>query len=101
MPSEKYTICFQSRLGKEPWIQPYASQVLHDLAKRGYKKIAILSPSFVCDCLETLFEIQEEYALEFQKAGGEKLTLVPGLNDHPLWIEALSELIATKTSSFT
>lgn len=90
---ERYTICFQSRLGKEPWIQPYTSDVIHTCAKKGYKRLLVFSPSFVCDCLETIYEIASEYNQEFKKLGGEELQLVEGLNDHPLWIETLKQLI--------
>lgn len=90
---DHYTVCFQSRLGKEPWLQPYAADTLHVCAQKGYKHLLVFSPSFVCDCLETTYEIAQEYQREFQKLGGEKLQLVEGLNSHPLWIEALRRLI--------
>ncbi|MBN4066574.1 ferrochelatase [Simkania negevensis] len=93
LDSQQYTLCYQSRLGKEEWLQPYFSEELKRLAKGGMKKLLVLSPSFVCDCLETLDEIAVGYAKEFKKLGGERLDLVPGLNDHPLWIEALCDLI--------
>jgi len=87
-----YTVCFQSRLGKTPWIQPYTSDTLHDLAKRGVKKLLVFSPAFVADCIETLDEISVEYALEFKAAGGEEVQLVESLNADPKWIEALKNL---------
>jgi ferrochelatase len=89
---EQYSICFQSRLGKEPWLQPYASDTIEQLAKAGKKRVLVFCPSFICDCLETLFEIGEEYDLLFRAAGGAKLDLVPGLNDHPAWISALKQI---------
>lgn len=95
VPHGKCSLSFQSRLGKEPWLQPYTSDVIHHLAKQGKKRVLVFCPSFVCDCLETIFEISIEYQKEFQQAGGEKLVLVPGLNDHPAWIEALSALVKT------
>jgi ferrochelatase len=88
-----YTVCFQSRLGKEPWLEPYTSDVLNQSVKKGRKKLLVFSPSFVCDCLETIYEIQVEYKQEFLHAGGTDLDLVPGLNDHPLWINTLKEMI--------
>lgn len=91
--SENYTVCFQSRLGKEPWIKPYADKTIIDLAANGKKKLLVFSPSFVADCLETIYEIGVEYDELFKKHGGEKVTLVPGLNDHPRWIEALKEIV--------
>ncbi|MBA2728717.1 MAG: ferrochelatase [Parachlamydiaceae bacterium] len=93
IPKEKYSLCFQSRLGKAPWLRPYAGETIINAAKAGHKKILLFSPSFVCDCLETLYEIGIEYAEEFKMAGGEQLDLVEGLNDHPLWIDALSSLV--------
>lgn len=98
IPRENYTVCFQSRLGKDPWLQPYTSAVINNLAKSGKKRVFVMCPAFVCDCLETLFEIDIEYAHEFQKAGGEKLEMVRGLNDHPLWIEALRDLVHAETT---
>lgn len=90
---QNYTICFQSRLGKEPWLQPYTSDVLHACAAKGYKKLLVFCPSFVCDCLETTCEISHEYAEEFKKLGGHELQLVEGLNSHPSFIEALRVLV--------
>lgn len=89
---EQFSISFQSRLGKDPWIQPYTSDVLAQLVKAGKKRVLVFCPSFVCDCLETIHEISVEYAHEFKSAGGECLDLVPGLNDSPAWIQALQEI---------
>lgn len=97
LPAEKYSISFQSRLGKEPWLQPYTGEVITNLAKQGKKRILVFCPSFVCDCLETIHEIGVEYAEEFKHAGGTALDLVPGLNDHPEWIDALVDLVKEKT----
>lgn len=93
IPSDRHRICFQSRLGKEPWLQPYASDVIHSLAKEGKKRVLVFSPSFVCDCLETTYEIGVEYDQEFKKLGGEKLDLVPGLNTNSIWVEALKSIV--------
>lgn len=90
---DKCSLSFQSRLGKEPWLQPYTSDVIRQLARQGKKKVLVFCPSFVCDCLETTFEISTEYRQEFIHAGGESLDLVPGLNDHPAWIDALATLV--------
>lgn len=90
---DNYSICFQSRLGKEPWIQPFTSDRIQALAKNGAKKILVFCPAFVADCLETLHEIAVEYQELFQHAGGEKLTLVPSLNSHPAWIEGLERIV--------
>ncbi len=90
---EQYTICFQSRLGKTPWIQPYTEDVVIDLAKKGKKKVLAFSPAFVADCLETTIEIGETYKEDFEHHGGEKWQLVESLNEHPLWIECLKQLV--------
>ncbi|PRY54553.1 ferrochelatase [Arcticibacter pallidicorallinus] len=96
IPRDKYTVTFQSRLGKEPWAQPYTSEVVHNLAKNGTKRLLVFSPAFVADCLETIYEIAEEYDLEFKELGGEKVQLVESLNTHPVWIGVLEKL-ATQT----
>lgn len=93
---QDYTLCYQSRLGNDPWMQPYTSEVLKDLAGRGVKRILVLCPAFVADCLETLYEITFEYQEEFEKLGGEKVQLVESLNDNPDWIEALKDIILNK-----
>lgn len=91
--TENYTVCFQSRLGKDVWIQPYTEDVVKELAKAGKKSVLAFSPSFVADCLETTIEVGEEYKEMFEKAGGEHWQLVESLNNHPLWIETLQEMI--------
>ncbi len=90
---ENYTVCFQSRLGRTPWIKPYSDLVIEDLAKKGKKKVLAFSPAFVSDCLETIYEIGVEYNQLFKKHGGEKIQLVESLNDHQAWIEALAEIV--------
>jgi ferrochelatase len=93
IPFENYTVCFQSRLGRTPWIKPYSDHVIEELAKKGIKKILAFSPAFISDCLETIYEIGVEYDQLFKKHGGEKVQLVESLNDHPLWIEAMARLV--------
>ena len=92
LPLEKYTICFQSRLGNDPWVQPYTSEVVAKLAKEGKKKMLVFCPAFVADCLETVYEVSEEYNGEFKALGGHHLQLVESLNDSPLFIDALAGL---------
>lgn len=89
---DRYTVCFQSRLGKTPWIQPYTSDTLHHLAQQGVKKLLVFSPAFVADCIETLDEIQVEYANEFKDLGGEEVAMVESLNGDPKWINVLKRL---------
>jgi len=93
LPREKYTVCFQSRLGKEPWVQPYTTDVLKKLAAEGKKRLLVFSPAFVADCLETLYEITVEYHEEFKALGGEHVQLVESLNDHPKFIDALAGMV--------
>ncbi|MDJ0651694.1 MAG: ferrochelatase [Simkaniaceae bacterium] len=92
---EKWSLAFQSRLGKSPWLKPYSDQVLERLATKGQKKILVFSPAFVSDCLETIEEIGFQYKELFIHKGGESLHLVKGLNDHPKWIEAIEKIIKT------
>jgi ferrochelatase len=93
IPEEKYTICFQSRLGKDPWIKPYSDIVIQERAQAGDKKLLVFAPAFVSDCLETLYEIRIEYDELFKKHGGEKVDLVESLNDSPKWIQAMKKLL--------
>lgn len=88
-----WSICFQSRLGRTPWIKPYTDVVLDELAKEGKKRLCVFCPAFVADCLETLEEIGLRGRDQFVAAGGESLTLVPSLNASPAWVEALVALL--------
>ncbi|MEQ8807682.1 MAG: ferrochelatase [Imperialibacter sp.] len=98
IPEDKYTVAFQSRLGKTPWIQPYTDEKLVEFAEKGYKKVLAFSPAFVSDCLETTVEVGETYHEQFLEAGGERWDLVESLNDHPLWIQCLKNLVMEKAS---
>jgi ferrochelatase len=91
-PSQ-YTVAFQSRLGRTPWIKPYTDLVLPELYQKGMKTIAVVCPSFVADCLETLEEINIRAREDWKKLGGEEFIFIPCLNDHPLWVNALYPLI--------
>ncbi len=95
IPPDKFTVCFQSRLGKTPWIRPYSDQVIDALAAKGIKKILAFSPAFVADCLETIYEIGVEYNGSFKLTGGEKITLVESLNDGDLFVECLEEMVVS------
>lgn len=88
-----HTVAFQSRLGKDPWIQPYTDLVLTELASRGVKRLAVVCPAFVADCLETLEEIGIRAKEDFIAAGGDDLVLVPSLNAEPLWVDALTDML--------
>lgn len=95
IPSEKYTVCFQSRLDQK-WIQPFSDEVVKECGNKGMKKLLVFSPAFTADCLETIIEIGEEYQEIFEEHGGEKVQLVESLNDHPLWIQCMKELVLTQ-----
>jgi ferrochelatase len=88
-----WSICFQSRLGRTPWIKPYTDVLLDELAKDGKKRLCVFCPAFVADCLETLEEIGIRAREQFVAAGGESLTLVPSLNASPAWVDALVALL--------
>lgn len=92
LSKDKYTVCFQSRLNKK-WLRPFSDEVVESCAKKGMKKILVFSPAFTADCLETIIEIGDEYQEIFKTYGGEKVQLVESLNDHPLWIQCLKELV--------
>jgi ferrochelatase len=89
---ENYTVCFQSRLGNDPWVQPYTSKVVAQLANEGKKRLLVFCPAFVADCLETVYEVTEEYGDEFKALGGEHVQLVESLNDSPTFIDALEKM---------
>ncbi|AXY77129.1 ferrochelatase [Paraflavitalea soli] len=93
IPASKYTFSFQSRLGRDEWLKPYTAVRLAEWPKEGVKKLLILCPAFVSDCLETLEEMGEEGREIFLHAGGEEFTLLPCLNVHPMWIKALKGLL--------
>ncbi len=93
LKASQFSISFQSRLGRTKWIEPYTDFVLPELAAKGVKKLAVICPSFVADCLETLEEIGIRGKSDFIKAGGEELQLIPCLNDDAGWVKELSQII--------
>ena len=97
IPADKYTLTFQSRLGKG-WLQPFTDIGLEALPKEGIKKILILCPAFVSDCLETLEEIAERGKETFMHAGGESFIMVPCLNTNSLWVDAITKWINNYTA---
>lgn len=92
LPEGGWSIGFQSRLGRIPWIRPYTDEVLVALARRGVKRLMVMTPSFVADCLETLEEIGIRAEEDFKAAGGEALVAVPCVNDHPTWVQAVARI---------
>ena len=99
VPEGKYSIAFQSRLGRDPWLKPYADQELARLAERGVKKLLVICPAFVSDCLETIEEIGMRGRETFLEAGGTDFALIPCLNEHPLWLEALEKMVGRFTAA--
>ena len=100
LPDGGWSISFQSRLGRTPWIEPHTDVVLTKLAQGGTKRIVVFSPAFVADCLETLEEIGMRGQHDFVAAGGERLTLVPSLNASPMWADAVVALVRRQAERF-
>jgi protoporphyrin/coproporphyrin ferrochelatase len=94
VPREKYSVSFQSRLGKDPWLKPYTDLEFERLAKRGVKKLLVICPAFVSDCLETIEEIGIRGRDTFLAAGGQELIRIPCMNEHPLWVDALAGMVS-------
>jgi len=92
-PNGTYTQTFQSLFGRDEWLKPYTDATLLQLAKKGIKRVFVVTPGFTADCLETLDEIGHEAAELFRHAGGETLHRCRCLNDHPKWIEAMRTIV--------
>jgi ferrochelatase len=90
---ERHSTSFQSRLGRASWIRPYTDEILPELARRGVRRLAVLCPSFVADCLETLEEIGMRARDQWLALGGEALELVPSLNADPGWVRAVADWV--------
>lgn len=93
IPAGKFSVSFQSRLGRDPWLKPYTDLELAEFPKRGVKKLLVICPAFVSDCLETLEEIAIRGRETFLSAGGKEFAQIPCLNEHPLWLAALEKMI--------
>ena len=93
LSSEKFSISFQSRLTKK-WMSPFTDETLIQLARSGSKKVLIIAPSFVADCLETTIEIKEEYHKLFKEQGGEEIITVESLNDNDYWADSVIRIAA-------
>ena len=92
MAADGYTVCFQSRLGRTPWITPHTDVLLDELARAGKKRLAVFCPAFVADCLETVEEIGIRARDQFRAAGGDELVLITSLNAHQAWVDAVCAL---------
>jgi ferrochelatase len=99
VPAEKYSVAFQSRLGRDPWLKPYTDFELPRLAAGGAKRMLVMCPAFVSDCLETLEEIALRGRDTFLGAGGVEFHLIPCLNGHPRWLEALEKMVVRFTGT--
>ncbi len=93
LPKEKFSFSFQSRLGTDAWLQPYSVEQFQKFPKQGIKKLIVVCPAFVSDCLETLEEIQVEGHDDFMKAGGLEYSVIPCLNELEDWINTLVKLV--------
>jgi len=90
IPTEKYSLSYQSRLGRDKWLLPSTEEKLRELAARGVRKLSVICPAFVDDCVETLEEIGIRGKAVFLEAGGEDFELIPCINDHSTWIDTLA-----------
>lgn len=93
LSQEQYIVSFQSRFGKAEWIKPYTTATLAELGKQGVKRVDVVCPGFVADCLETLEEIAQEGKEDFLHAGGSEYHYIPCLNTRADWIQALGDLL--------
>jgi protoporphyrin/coproporphyrin ferrochelatase len=98
---DEWSHCYQSRFGSVEWLQPYTEDTLTALAKRGVHKLTVASPSFAVDCLETLEEVAMEYRDKFLEMGGERLTLVPALNDDDRHAQVLAVIVKNQLQGWT
>lgn len=93
LEKKDYTVAFQSRLGRKPWIKPYTDEILPEIYASGVRRLAVTCPSFVADCLETLEEISIRLREDWLKLGGKSFTFIPCVNDENSWVEASAKLI--------
>lgn len=100
LPDEAFQMTFQSRFGREPWLQPDTSETLVRLARQGVRRVDVVCPGFVSDCLETLEEIAQQNRQRFLDAGGERFRYIPALNESPAWITALTDLVESHLTAF-
>ncbi len=96
VPANKFSCSFQSRLGKDPWLKPYTDLELERLPKEGIRKLLVICPAFVSDCLETIEEIGGRGRDTFLQAGGKEFEMIPCLNEHPLWLRALEGMVTSR-----
>src|SRR5690606_20270439 len=95
LPKERWALTFQSRFGKAEWLKPYTEPTLEHLARTGTRRVDVMCPGFVSDCLETLEEIAMECRAAFLGAGGETFHYIPCLNERHDWLAALTDISRT------
>lgn len=99
-PAERMTMSFQSLFGREEWLRPYTDETLRALAARGIGKLAVVCPGFTADCLETLEEMGMTNRELYERAGGGEYRLVPCLNTHPEWLDAVADLVRSEMAGW-
>ena len=97
---DKVIHTYQSRFGKEPWLIPYTDRTIEALPEEGITRIAVAAPGFTADCLETLDELGNEGAELYHESGGKEFYCVPCLNDHSVWIEAMTGIIVEELGAW-
>ena len=97
----QYRICFQSRFGRAEWLQPYTAPTLTGLAREGVRRVDVICPGFVADCLETLEEIAQEGKADFISAGGREYHYIPALNEDDGWLHALTKIVENHLGGWT
>lgn len=95
-----WLLTYQSRFGRQVWLEPYTEETLCKLAGQGIRRVLVASPGFTADCLETIDEVGREVADAFRRAGGESLIRCPCLNDHPAWIQALRDIVLRESQGW-
>ena len=96
----QWRLGFQSRFGKEPWLQPYTEDLLADLGREKLESLVVTCPGFTADCLETIDEIGHEGQQQFHETGGGQLHLVPCVNDHPRWLDAMATIVQQESAGW-
>lgn len=100
LAADQWRISFQSQFGREPWLQPYTEDTLHELPKQGIRNLAVTCPGFTADCLETLDEIGNEGREQFMESGGEQFHFIPCLNAHPAWLNAMAAIVMQEAAGW-
>lgn len=100
LADDNFVMTFQSRFGKAQWLQPYTDETLEKLAKAGNKHVAIISPAFSADCLETLEELEHENREVFMQAGGQEYHYIPALNDRDDHIDAIVKMLEPRVNTY-